>query len=311
MKNVRIDELKNDLCIGDLGEYFCDYSDGYIGDIIMKIADNNIAIYYNDIFEWAKSNIGYIEEALNEFGTPQDSNGNADFIRIIQQGQYYANEKELYENLKGIILFRIYDHLQHDLDIAEITEEQQAEIEALNIEDNHERLENLLQQAEDIVKNEEIVSCDGVSRRMGVCAGCGADGGGEARHDRGAYGCRGAAHGLSPEDSRHTARKIRIPARDGRIALRGEKRAPVCERSPGTAVGIQARGGPVRRIADKDEGRMGEAESRGHTAPHRGTAENAVLHRRAQKPVGTVFRKPQLHCQTGGRHARRGLSGWV
>ena len=155
MKNVRIDELKKDLCIGDLGEQFCDYNNGYICVIINEIADNNIAIYYSDIFEWAKNNIGYIEEALNELGTPQDSNGKADFIRIIQQGQYYANEKDLYENLKDTILFRIYDHLQHDLDIAEITEEQQAEIEALNIEDNNERLENLLKQAEDIVKNKE------------------------------------------------------------------------------------------------------------------------------------------------------------
>ena len=155
MKKGRIDELKKDLCIGDLGEYFCDYNNGYIGDIITEIADNNIAIYYSEIFEWAKSNIGYIEEALNEFGTPQDSNGNADFIRIIQQGQYYANEQDLYENLKDTILFRIYDYIQHDLDIAEITEEQQAKIESLNIEDNNERLENLLQQAEDIVENKE------------------------------------------------------------------------------------------------------------------------------------------------------------
>ena len=30
MKNVRIDELKKDLCIGELGEYFCDYNNGYI-----------------------------------------------------------------------------------------------------------------------------------------------------------------------------------------------------------------------------------------------------------------------------------------
>lgn len=155
MENVRIDELKKDLCLGNLGEDFCDYNNGYICDIIMEIADNNIDIYYNDIFEWAKSNIGYIEEALDEFGTPQDSNGKADFIRIIQQGQYYANEQDLYENLKDKILFRIYDYLQHDLEIAAITEEQQAKIEALNVEDNNERLENLLQQAKNIVKNEE------------------------------------------------------------------------------------------------------------------------------------------------------------
>lgn len=155
MKNVRIDELKKGLYIGDLGEYFCDYSDGYIGDIITEITDNHVAIYYNEIFEWAKNNVGYIEEALDEFGTPKDSNGKTDFIRIIQQGQYYANEQDLYENLKDTILFRIYDYLQHDLEIAAITEEQQAKIEALNVEDNNERLENLLQQAKNIVKNED------------------------------------------------------------------------------------------------------------------------------------------------------------
>lgn len=123
--------------------------------VLEIIADNHVAIYYSEIFEWAKDNIGYIEEALREFGTPQNGSGNADFIRIIQQGQFYANEEDLYKNLKDTILFRIYDYLQHDLDISEITEEQQAEIEALNVEDNNERLENLLQQAKNIVKNEE------------------------------------------------------------------------------------------------------------------------------------------------------------
>ena len=34
--------IKKDLYFGDLGDYFRDYNNGYIGDIITEIADNNI-----------------------------------------------------------------------------------------------------------------------------------------------------------------------------------------------------------------------------------------------------------------------------
>lgn len=89
---IKIEDLKSDLYIGELGEYFSDYSNGYICDIITEIADNQVPIYYSDIWEQAKDNIEEIEEALEEFGTPTDSNGNADLIKIFQQGIYLKNE---------------------------------------------------------------------------------------------------------------------------------------------------------------------------------------------------------------------------
>lgn len=148
MKNkIKIEDLKKDLFIGELGEYFCDYNSGYICDIISEIADNHVNIYYNDLFEWAKHNFSIIEEANEEFGTPND------MTKQIQQGQYYYNERNLYENLKDIVLFRLYDYIEKDLDIKELTDEQIEEIDFLNINDNNELLENLIEETEKIIKD--------------------------------------------------------------------------------------------------------------------------------------------------------------
>ena len=143
---IKIEDLKKDLFIGDLGEYFCDYYNGYICDIVCEIADNKIDIYYSDLFEWAKHNYDIIEEANELLGTPND------MIKQIQQGQAYYNERDLYDNLKDIVLFRLYDYIEKDLDIKELTEEQVEEIEFLNINDNDELLENLIEETEKIVK---------------------------------------------------------------------------------------------------------------------------------------------------------------
>lgn len=154
-EKLLIDELMEELNTGELGEYFCDYKEGYICDIISEIADNKVGIYWDDIFEWAKGNVSYIEEALEEFGTPTDNKGNADFIRIIQQGWYYANEQNLYENLEESLKNWAYNYIKYDLKIEEITEEENSKLLEWNFIDNNEELQNLSDFIEQIFKKDE------------------------------------------------------------------------------------------------------------------------------------------------------------
>jgi hypothetical protein len=150
MEKLKIEDLKKDLFLGDFGEEFEQYDNGYICDIITEIADRNVSIYNYVLLNWAKDNYGYIEEAMDEFGQPTDNKGHFDFIKCIQQGQFYANEQDIYENLKDIILNRLYNYIVSNLGITEITEKQNFEIECLNIEDNNEQLENLFEELEKI-----------------------------------------------------------------------------------------------------------------------------------------------------------------
>lgn len=93
----------------------CDYGyTNYLQDTISEIADNYISIYNSDLLEWAKDNYSYIEDAIDEFGTPTDEKGNADFIKMIQQGQYMSNLEELNNNVDDMIKLYILDLLQKD-----------------------------------------------------------------------------------------------------------------------------------------------------------------------------------------------------
>lgn len=148
MGKLKIEDLKKELYTGDLGEYFTDYDNGYICDIITKIADNNVDIYYYDLFEWAKNNFSYINEANEEMGTP------ADITRQIQQGQYFCNEQDLYNNLEDSLKFFMYDYIEKELKIKELTEEQNDGLLEWDFSDNNEQLENLIEHINNIFEKE-------------------------------------------------------------------------------------------------------------------------------------------------------------
>lgn len=151
MDKLKIEDLKKELYCGDFGEYFRDYDNGYICDIITEIADNNVPIHNGDIWEMAKEYQGEIEEALREFGTPTDSNGNIDLMRIFQQGIYLFNERNLYENLEESLQFFMYDYIEKELKIQELTEEQNDNLLDWDFSDNNEELENLIEHIENIL----------------------------------------------------------------------------------------------------------------------------------------------------------------
>lgn len=150
----KIEELKKDLFTGEIGDNLCDYSSGYICDVISEIADNNVDIYTYDLLEWAKGNYSYIEDAIDELGTPTDSQGRADFIGMIRQGQYIYYSNDLYENLDDIIKNYIYNYILNDLNIEEITEEQEEEIDMLSY-DNNDELDTIIEDINNIFNKGE------------------------------------------------------------------------------------------------------------------------------------------------------------
>ena len=142
----RKEELKEELK-GTYCDNICDYDNGYISDIINEIADNNIDIYTNDLFEWAKYNYNYIEDANNELGTPND------IIAQIQQGQFLQIENELYDNQESMTLLFIYNYIYNELGIEEIEEEKQEEIENENF-NNYDKLEDIIDFVNDTLESE-------------------------------------------------------------------------------------------------------------------------------------------------------------
>lgn len=76
--------------------YLIDYLNGednnYISDSIASLSDSKVDIYYHDLRKWAVDNYSYIEEAMNEYGTPEKF----DFHNCIAMGQYYAYSNEFY-----------------------------------------------------------------------------------------------------------------------------------------------------------------------------------------------------------------------
>lgn len=126
----------------DIIQYICDYNNGYICDIITEIADNEVDIYTKDLLTWLVDNYTIVEEANNEYGTPND------IIKQIQQGQFYNNSNELYEDFENMILLYAYNYL-HDEEILLNDEElEELEEELKNIDNNNE-----LEEIHDIIKN--------------------------------------------------------------------------------------------------------------------------------------------------------------
>ena len=146
MENLKIEELKKELFTGDFGDCFWDYNDGYICDIITEIADNHVDIYNSDLLEWATENYSYIEEAMQEFGKPDD------FLQYIRQGQFLAYEQDLYNNLEDSLKNFMYTYIQDVLDVNEITEEQNDNLLDYDFLDNNDTLENLIDHIKEVLK---------------------------------------------------------------------------------------------------------------------------------------------------------------
>lgn len=107
---------------------FCDnflnYDSGMkIYDAINYIADDSVDIYTDSLLDWAKNNYWAIEDAVKEYGVYSE---NFDFIKLIQQGQYYEAEQEIYSNLQAYLKYYVLNACERET----ISDEQLAKIES-------------------------------------------------------------------------------------------------------------------------------------------------------------------------------------
>lgn len=144
----RKEELKNNLKL-TYCDCICDYSDGYICDVIAEISDNHVNVYYNDLFEWCKNNFSYVNEWIAECGS------SGDIIKDIQGGQYKQISDELYENIEEMLLLFAYDYLFTNK-IA-LNDEQLEELESdISIMDNNNRLDEIIDLIDEKLESEVI-----------------------------------------------------------------------------------------------------------------------------------------------------------
>lgn len=141
MKNINelLKEYENNNDLLYTIEDYTHSTSGYICDIISEIANNQTDIYYSGLFDWLKNDsnaVESIESALAEFGTPKGTDGNADFIKILQQGQFYQNEQKLYDDLDAIGKIWLLAYLRDKENLQEITDEQADFIDDLDTDSN-------------------------------------------------------------------------------------------------------------------------------------------------------------------------------
>lgn len=130
--NLLIDDTKNfmnSVSIIMVEDY---YKTGhYITDCMSWASDDLVDIYTKDLLDWACDNYDMIDESMNELGQPDN------FLDIIRQGQYYSNDRQMYEDLNEIVklsaLYMIDDNEQKDnlneVDIDKIIDELDLETE--------------------------------------------------------------------------------------------------------------------------------------------------------------------------------------
>lgn len=130
-----------------------DYDSGYICDIISEIADSNTSIYYSDIIEFISNNVEEVDDAIKEFGW--DGCG-SDLCKAGQAAEFYQNERDMYNELEEGLFNLALSHIQYTMKVEEISDEQLDKIEELCSDtDNNDRLENFLEEVENIVNGKE------------------------------------------------------------------------------------------------------------------------------------------------------------
>lgn len=160
MNNVieKMEELKKGLDdeVLDLFDTGVDYNGCcYICDMISEVADSSIDIYTSDLLDWVKNNYDYIEDALDEFGTPQDSNGKADFFQMIRQGEFLYYERLFYDNIDSFIKYYVLKYLiDNKISIDDEKLEELLEVDSTDI-DNNDYLEDIDDYVEEFLKDKE------------------------------------------------------------------------------------------------------------------------------------------------------------
>lgn len=146
---LKVKDLLNDLNLSDIASDFVNnYDSGYICDCITEQADASVDFNCSDLLDWAKFHFDEINDAADEFGTPE----NFDLVKVIQQGQFLANERELYDQIKDIKIAILYWGLAKN-GIEEITEDQDEKLQEIaDNADNDAEIDALRNEALESIK---------------------------------------------------------------------------------------------------------------------------------------------------------------
>ena len=161
LKDLEFNERGN--LMNEISENFIDEykhyldSSSYICDLIGEFSDNNVDIYTSDLFDWAKYNMDYIEESVQEFGIDEK---NFDFLGIIKQGQYLYNNQCLYDDLNSIIkilsfncmIEKLQDYEKHEIDEIEINFDLDEFIENVEQIDNNNYFNDIVELVEQTIE---------------------------------------------------------------------------------------------------------------------------------------------------------------
>lgn len=132
----------------DLYEFLEYNEDCYICDMITEVSDNNIDIYYYNLFDWAKNNFSIIEESNNELGVIND------ITKQIQQAQYYLNSNECYDNLNDIIKYIAINYLKDNY-IYLKDEQLDLLYDRLDIIDNNNKIEEIYNIINELIEEQK------------------------------------------------------------------------------------------------------------------------------------------------------------
>lgn len=97
-----IDQLCEDLDLGDWGDQCPDYGDDYVGDVFSSVADDNVDIYHHDLLKWLPDNYEWLEEAEAQ-GLLEGCKG--DLMKMTQTAQYVCYSQDMYEHRDGICAY--------------------------------------------------------------------------------------------------------------------------------------------------------------------------------------------------------------
>lgn len=147
--NLKIDDLKENIYLGDYGIEIADYQNGYIADIISEIADSNVDIYYSDLKSWAfdSDHFAYIEQANNEM---TDCNN---IHEIIMYAEFLYNIENLHKYLNEILKYWALNYIEDVYSLECLDSYKLDAIEFINYE-NVETLEELKSEIYEILQNE-------------------------------------------------------------------------------------------------------------------------------------------------------------
>lgn len=107
---VRIEDLQDNLDLGECGNQLTEYDSGDISDVFIEIAEKNVDIYYANLLAWLPDNYEWLEYVHDEgllSGTK-----NYDLFQHIQIAQMESIRDNLYEHREDIIQNLILEDLK-------------------------------------------------------------------------------------------------------------------------------------------------------------------------------------------------------